>query len=74
MQPDMKTTAAAVMSVREYAAVTSQTAAAVRAQIAAGTCPVDVVVLRRPDPTRAGRPRYGITRTSVERLLGEAAP
>jgi len=73
MQPDMKTTPA-LMSVREYAGVTGQKAAAVRAQLAAGTCPVDSVVLRRADPARAGsRPRYGITRASVDRLLGEGS-
>lgn len=75
MQPDMKTTPAAVMTVREYADATGQTAAAVRAQIVAGTCAADVVILRKPDPTRAGRPRYAITRASVDRLLGrEASP
>ncbi len=71
MQPDTKTTPAAVMSVREYAAATGQTGQAVRAQIAAGTCAADVVVLRRP-ATEGGRPRYGITRASLDRLLGEA--
>ncbi len=74
MQPDTETTPAAVMSVREYAAATAQTAAAVRAQIAAGTCAADVVVLRRP-AREGGRPRYAITRASVDRLLGrEASP
>jgi len=42
---------------------------AVRQQIAAGTCPCEVVVLRRP-AGEGGRPRYGITRASVDRLLG----
>ncbi len=74
MQPDTKTTPAAVMTVREYAAVTGQKAAAVRAQIQAGTCPVDAVLLRKPDPAHGTRPRYGITRASVARLLGEATP
>ncbi len=74
VQPDMKTPAA-VMSVAEYAALSGQTAAAVRAQILAGTCAADVIMLRKPDPTRAGsRPRYGVVRASVARLLGEAAP
>lgn len=73
MPPDTQT--AAVMSVREYAAVTGQKAAAVRAQLAAGTCPVDAVLLRQADPSRSGsRPRYGITRASVDRLLGEDTP
>jgi hypothetical protein len=73
MQPDITTPA--VMTVREYADATGQTAAAVRAQIVAGTCAADVVILRKPDPGRpGGRPRYGITRASVARLLGEAAP
>ncbi len=73
MQPDTQTPPAAVMSVREYAGVTGQKATAVRAQLAAGTCPVDSVVLRRADPARPGsRPRYGILRVSVDRLLGEA--
>lgn len=71
MQPDT-TTPAAVMSVREYAAVTGQKAAAVRAQLAAGTCPVDSVLLRKPDPARGTRPCYGLTRASVDKLLGEA--
>jgi len=76
VQPDMKTTPAAVMTVREYAEATGQTTAAVRAQIVAGTCAADVVVLRKPDPARTGsRPRYGVTRVSVARLLGpEDAP
>jgi len=73
MQPDTKTTPA-LMSVREYAGVTGQKAAAVRAQLAAGTCPVDSVVLRRADPARGSKPRYGITRASVARLLGGATP
>ncbi len=74
MQPDVETPAA-VMSVREYAAATGQSAAAVRQQIAAGTCPCDVVILRKPG-REGGRPRYGITRASVDRLLGlnEATP
>jgi len=73
MQPDIKTTPAAVMSVRAYGAATSQTAAAVRQQIKAGTCPVGVVILRRAAP--GGRPRYGIVRASLDRLLlGEASP
>jgi len=71
--PDTQTPAA-VMFIPEYAAATGQTAAAVRSQIQAGTCPAQVVILRKPDPTRAGRPRYAITRASVARLLGEAAP
>ncbi len=75
MQPDIGTTPPAILSVAEYAAATGQSAAGVRAQIHAGTCPCDVVVLRRPDPDReGGRPRYGITRASVDRLLGEASP
>lgn len=77
MQPETKATApvAAVMSVREYSAITGQRPAAVRAQLAAGTCPVDAVLLRQADPSRAGsRPRYGITRASVDRLLGEGTP
>lgn len=68
MQPDEKQTPA-VISVPEYAAATGQSAAAVRQQIAAGTCPCEVVVLRRP-AGEGGRPRYGITRASVDRLLG----
>ncbi len=73
MQPDVETPAA-VISVTEYATTTGQTGQAVRAQIAAGTCPVDVVVLRNPG-RNGGRPRYGITRASVDRLLGiEATP
>ncbi len=72
MQPDTKTPPA-VMTVREYAALSGQTAAAVRAQIVAGTCPVDVVILRKP-AREGGRPRYAVTRTSVDRLLGEASP
>lgn len=73
MQPDTKTTPA-LMSVREYAGVTGQKAAAVRAQIVAGTCPVDVVLLRKPDPARGSRPRYGILRASVDKLLGGDTP
>ncbi len=61
--------APAVMSVTEYATTTGQTGQAVRAQIAAGTCAADVVVLRRA-AREGGRPRYGITRASVDRLLG----
>jgi len=72
MQPDTQT--AAVMSVREYAAVTGQKAAAVRAQLAAGTCPVSVVLLRRADPARGSKPRYGILRASVDKLLGGDTP
>jgi len=65
----------AVLSVTDFAVVTGQTSAAVRAQIAAGTCAADVVVLRRADPDRPGsRPRYGVTRASVDRLIGEASP
>ena len=76
MQPDTRVTLPALMSVREYADATGQTGQAVRAQIQAGTCPAQVVVLRLPDRNRAGgRPRYGITRASVDRLLGrEASP
>lgn len=76
MQPDIETPPAAVMSVRDFASQTGQTAAAVRAQIAAETCPAQVVILRKPGPARAGsRPRYGIVRASVDRLLlGEASP
>jgi len=65
--------AAAVMSVKEFAKITGQTGQAVRAQIAAGTCAAEVVVLRRP-AREGGRPRYAVTRTSVARLLGEASP
>jgi len=68
MQPDIKTPAA-VMSVREYAAATGGTGQAVRAQIAAGTCAADVVILRKP-ARDGGRPRYALTRVSVDRLLG----
>jgi len=71
MQPD-EMTAPALMSISEYAAITGQTGQAVRAQAAAGTCPVDVVILRRP-AREGGRPRYGITRASVQRLLGDQA-
>jgi len=75
MQPGTQATPAAVMSVREYAAATGQTGQAVRAQIAAGTCPAQVVILRKPARDRdGGRPRYGITRASLDRLLGEASP
>ena len=73
MQPDT-TRPPVVMSVQEYGALTGQKATTVRAQIQAGTCPVDVVLLRRPDPARGSRPRYGILRASVDRLLGEATP
>jgi len=75
VQPETKAGApvAALMSVREYATVTGQAAAAVRSQIQAGTCPVDVVLLRKPDPARGTRPRYGVVRASVDRLLGEAS-
>lgn len=73
MRPDVETTPA-VMSVREYATTTGQTGQAVRAQIAAGTCAADVVVLRKP-AREGGRPRYALTRASVDRLLGlEATP
>ncbi len=74
MQPDTKTTPSVVMSVQEYAALTGQKATTVRAQIVAGTCPVDVVLLRRADPARGSKPRYGITRASVAKLLGEDTP
>lgn len=76
MQPDTKTTPSVVMSVQEFAELTGQKANAVWAQIPAGTCPVDVVLLRRADPARPGsRPRYGILRASVARLLlGEDTP
>jgi len=75
MQPDMKTPPA-ILSVAEYAAATGQTVAAVLQQIKAGTCPVDSVILRKPNPDRVGsRPRYAVTRASVDRLLGlEASP
>ncbi len=76
MQPDIKMTARLLMSVQDFAALSGQTPAAIRSQIRAGTCPVDVVVLRKPDPGRAGgRPRYAVTRASVDRLRGlEASP
>ncbi len=74
MQPDTQTPPAVVMSVQEYAAVTGQKATTVRAQIVAGTCPVDVVLLRKPDPARGSRPRYGILRASVDKLLGGDTP
>jgi hypothetical protein len=73
VQPD-EMTPPAVMSVREYAAATGQTAAAVREQIKNGTFPATAVILRKP-AREGGRPRYGILRASVDKLLGnEASP
>jgi len=74
MQTDLTNTRG-ILTIREYAAATGQTGQAVRAQIAAGTCPAQVVILRKPARDReGGRPRYAVTRASVDRLLGEAAP
>lgn len=73
MHPDSKDTTPALLSVAEWAELSGQTPAAIRSQIKKGTCAADVVLLRKATPG-GGRPRYAVTRASVDKLLGEDTP